>query len=92
MMIKAYGAQAGDLPLEPLAITRRAPGAQDVQIDIAYCGICHSDIHQVRSEWADIHSRTSTRSKGLAAAVSATSAASAVPPGAVSSRTEPYRV
>ena len=52
MTVKAYGAHAGDLPLEPMAISRRAPGAHDVQIDIAYCGICHSDIHQVRSEWA----------------------------------------
>jgi uncharacterized zinc-type alcohol dehydrogenase-like protein len=52
MTIKAYGAQASDQPLESMDITRRAPGAQDVQIDIAYCGICHSDLHQVRSEWA----------------------------------------
>ncbi|WP_282183284.1 NAD(P)-dependent alcohol dehydrogenase [Azospirillum sp. TSH100] len=33
-------------------ITRRAPGPHDVQIEIAYCGICHSDLHQVRAEWA----------------------------------------
>jgi uncharacterized zinc-type alcohol dehydrogenase-like protein len=52
MTIKAYGAHAGDQPLEPIAITRRAPGAHDVQIDIAYCGVCHSDLHQVRGEWA----------------------------------------
>jgi uncharacterized zinc-type alcohol dehydrogenase-like protein len=52
MTIKAYGALAGDKPLEPMNITRRVPGAHDVQIDIAYCGVCHSDIHQVRSEWA----------------------------------------
>ena len=52
MNIQAYGARAGELPLEPLNISRRTPGAQDVQIDIAYCGVCHSDIHQVRSEWA----------------------------------------
>src|SRR5690606_29245224 len=52
MTIKAYGSQAGDRPLEPLDITRRTPGAHDVQIDIAFCGVCHSDIHQVRSEWA----------------------------------------
>jgi len=52
MSVKAYGAYAGDLPLEPMEITRRKPGAHDVQIDIAYCGICHSDLHQVRSEWA----------------------------------------
>ena len=52
MTVKAYGAHASKLPLEPLDITRRAPGAHDVQIDIAYCGVCHSDIHQVRAEWA----------------------------------------
>lgn len=52
MTIHAYGAYAGDKPLEPLQITRRAPGAHDVQIDIAFCGVCHSDLHQVRAEWA----------------------------------------
>ncbi|MCV4285028.1 NAD(P)-dependent alcohol dehydrogenase [Pseudomonas capsici] len=52
MTVKAYGAHAGDKPLESLEITRRAPGAHDVQVDIAYCGICHSDLHQVRGEWA----------------------------------------
>lgn len=52
MTIKAYGAHASDKPLESLDITRRAPGAHDVQIAIAYCGVCHSDLHQVRSEWA----------------------------------------
>lgn len=52
MEVKAYGARAGDLPLESMDITRRQPGAHDVQIDIAFCGVCHSDIHQVRSEWA----------------------------------------
>ena len=51
MTINAYGAQASDKPLAPLKISRRAPGAHDVQIDIVYCGVCHSDIHQVRSEW-----------------------------------------
>jgi uncharacterized zinc-type alcohol dehydrogenase-like protein len=52
LAVKAYGAYAGDKPLEPLEITRRAPGAHDVAIEIAYCGICHSDLHQVRAEWA----------------------------------------
>ena len=52
MTVKAYGAHASDLPLEAIDIARRAPGAHDVQIDIAYCGVCHSDIHQVRAEWA----------------------------------------
>jgi uncharacterized zinc-type alcohol dehydrogenase-like protein len=51
MTVKAYGAHAGDQPLEQLTITRRAPGAHDVQIDIAFCGVCHSDLHQVRGEW-----------------------------------------
>jgi uncharacterized zinc-type alcohol dehydrogenase-like protein len=52
MSVKAYGATAGDKPLESMDITRRAPGAHDVQIDIAYCGVCHSDLHTVRAEWA----------------------------------------
>ncbi|HEX7988760.1 MAG TPA: NAD(P)-dependent alcohol dehydrogenase, partial [Stenotrophomonas sp.] len=52
MSVKAYGAYAADKPLESMDISRRAPGAHDVQIDIAYCGICHSDLHQVRAEWA----------------------------------------
>jgi len=51
MTTKAYGAYAADKPLEPIDIERRAPGAHDVQIEIAYCGVCHSDLHQVRSEW-----------------------------------------
>lgn len=55
MNVKAYGAHAGDQPLGPLDITRRAPGAHDVQIEIAFCGVCHSDLHQVRGEWAGTH-------------------------------------
>ena len=55
MSIKAYGAHAGDQPLVPMDITRRAVGAHDVRIAIAYCGICHSDLHQARAEWAGTH-------------------------------------
>lgn len=51
MATKAYAAQSGTTPLAPFSFERRAPGAHDVQIDIAYCGVCHSDLHQVRSEW-----------------------------------------
>lgn len=51
MTTKAYGATAADRPLEPMTITRREPGLRDVVIDIAYCGVCHSDLHQARSEW-----------------------------------------
>jgi uncharacterized zinc-type alcohol dehydrogenase-like protein len=51
MTTKAYGAYAADKPFEAMEIERREPGPRDVQIDIAYCGICHSDLHTVRSEW-----------------------------------------
>jgi len=51
MPTKAYGALAADRKLEALDIERRKPGAKDVQIEIAYCGVCHSDLHTVRSEW-----------------------------------------
>ena len=51
MTTQAYGAYAADKPLEPIAIERRAPGPRDVQIEIAFCGVCHSDLHTVRSEW-----------------------------------------
>ena len=51
MTVKAYGAHAADKPLEPMAIARRAPGPRDVQVEIAYCGVCHSDLHTVRAEW-----------------------------------------
>ncbi len=49
---KAYGTLSATSPVAPLNITRRALGARDVQIDILFCGICHSDIHQARGEWA----------------------------------------
>ena len=52
MTTRAYGALAADTPLEPLDIARRAPGPRDVQVDIAYCGVCHSDLHTVRAEWS----------------------------------------
>ncbi|MGH8032443.1 MAG: NAD(P)-dependent alcohol dehydrogenase [Luteimonas sp.] len=47
----AYAAADAASPLGPHSIQRRAPGPRDVLIDIAYCGVCHSDIHQVRDEW-----------------------------------------
>ena len=52
MTTHAYGALAADRPLEPMTIDRRAPGPRDVELDIAYCGICHSDLHTVKAEWA----------------------------------------
>ena len=50
-MTKAYAAMSATEPLKPFEIVRRTPGPNDVQIDIQYCGICHSDIHQARGEW-----------------------------------------
>lgn len=49
--VKAYAAPAPDAPLRPVTISRRDPGPKDVLIEIAYCGICHSDIHVVRGDW-----------------------------------------
>ena len=51
MTVKAYGAHAADQPVVAMDIARRDPGPRDVQIEIAYCGVCHSDLHTVRSEW-----------------------------------------
>lgn len=51
MSTKAYAAPAAGARLEPFTIERRAVGPDDVAIDIAYAGICHSDIHQAREEW-----------------------------------------
>jgi uncharacterized zinc-type alcohol dehydrogenase-like protein len=47
----AYAAQQATTPLTPFQFERREPGPHDVQIDILYCGVCHSDIHQARDEW-----------------------------------------
>src|ERR1043166_7960204 len=48
---KGYAAQSPTTDLAPWKFERRAPGPHDVQFDIHYCGVCHSDIHQVRDEW-----------------------------------------
>src|SRR2546421_1617706 len=52
-MIKSHGyaAQTKSTPLSPFSFERRDLGPRDVQIEILYCGVCHSDIHQVRDEW-----------------------------------------
>jgi uncharacterized zinc-type alcohol dehydrogenase-like protein len=49
---KAYSAASATSPLASTAITRRDPTECDVQIEILFCGICHSDLHQVRNEWS----------------------------------------
>jgi len=48
---RAWAASAADAPLAPWSFERRDVGANDVRIDIRYCGICHSDLHFTRSEW-----------------------------------------
>ncbi len=48
---RAYAAQTPKSPLAPFEIDRRAVGPRDVAIEIDFCGICHSDIHQARDEW-----------------------------------------
>jgi uncharacterized zinc-type alcohol dehydrogenase-like protein len=49
--VKAWGAPAAGKRLEPMTIERREPGPRDVVIDVKFCGVCHSDIHQARDEW-----------------------------------------
>jgi D-arabinose 1-dehydrogenase-like Zn-dependent alcohol dehydrogenase len=51
---KAYSAASATSPLASTNIERREPTAHDVQIEILFCGICHSDLHQVRNEWSTI--------------------------------------
>lgn len=48
---KGYAAQSATTPLQPFSFERRDPRPDDVVIEIAYCGVCHSDIHTARSEW-----------------------------------------
>ena len=50
---KAYAAGSATAKLASTTIPRRDPGEHDVQIEILFCGICHSDLHQVRNEWSD---------------------------------------
>jgi uncharacterized zinc-type alcohol dehydrogenase-like protein len=51
---KAYAATSATSALAATAITRRDPTEHDVQIEILFCGICHSDLHQVRNEWSGV--------------------------------------
>ena len=49
--VKAFGTKAADASLKQLHIQRRQPTPHDVEIEILYCGVCHSDLHTVRNEW-----------------------------------------
>ncbi|HEX7365519.1 MAG TPA: NAD(P)-dependent alcohol dehydrogenase [Pelobium sp.] len=49
--VKAYAAEKADSPLAPFKLDRREVGEKDVEIEILFCGVCHSDIHTARNEW-----------------------------------------
>lgn len=51
MSTRAFAAQSATSPLGPFTISRREPLPSDVEIDILYCGVCHSDLHFARNEW-----------------------------------------
>jgi alcohol dehydrogenase (NADP+) len=51
MQTLSYAAQSATTPLTPFNLERRDVGKHDVHIAILYCGVCHSDLHTVRSEW-----------------------------------------
>src|SRR6059058_221698 len=51
--VKAYSALSETSPLDSTTISRREPTECDVQIEILFCGICHSDLHSVRNEWSE---------------------------------------
>jgi uncharacterized zinc-type alcohol dehydrogenase-like protein len=51
---KAYAAHSPTGSFAPFTLPRRSPRPQDVQIEILYCGVCHSDLHQVRNEWKEV--------------------------------------
>jgi alcohol dehydrogenase (NADP+) len=48
---KGYAAHSAHEPLKPFSFDRRDPQPRDVQIEILFCGVCHSDLHIVRNEW-----------------------------------------
>ena len=50
--VKAIAASSSTAPLGPASIHRRPVGPDDVEFEILYCGVCHSDLHTVRNEWA----------------------------------------
>lgn len=53
LLTKAFAAQNPTTPLAPFSFERREPRPHDILIEIKYCGVCHSDIHQVRNEWGN---------------------------------------
>ena len=54
LVAKAFAARSATSGMAPFSLERRAPGPEDIQIEILYCGVCHSDLHQVRNEWEGV--------------------------------------
>ena len=63
LTVNAYAATSPTEPLVPTTITRRDVGPRDVLIEIAYAGVCHSDIHTVRGDWGPDHLPPGRRSR-----------------------------
>ncbi|MBJ2332399.1 NAD(P)-dependent alcohol dehydrogenase [Dickeya solani] len=55
MKVLGYAAQSSAAPLAPFHFTRRTPRPDDVVVEILYCGVCHSDLHQARNDWGFSH-------------------------------------
>lgn len=55
MRVLGYAAQSAQAPLAPFHVERRDPRADDVVIEIQYCGVCHSDLHNARNDWGNSH-------------------------------------
>ncbi|TCJ94027.1 putative zinc-type alcohol dehydrogenase-like protein [Volucribacter psittacicida] len=55
IQVKGYAAQSATTPLAPFAFERRDLRADDVEITVEYCGVCHSDLHQARNDWGFSH-------------------------------------
>jgi uncharacterized zinc-type alcohol dehydrogenase-like protein len=53
LITKGYAAQNDQSPLAPFTFDRRSPGPSDVHFQILFCGVCHSDLHQIRNEWGN---------------------------------------
>ncbi len=49
--VKAFGTEAKDKPLKQMTIERREVKENDIEIDILYCGVCHSDLHTAKNDW-----------------------------------------
>ena len=75
---RAYSAASATSPMAPTTIPRRDPTERDVQIEILYCGICHTDLHAVRNEWSEFASTTYPIVPGHEIVGRVTSAGSAV--------------